>query len=99
MTTKTCGQTEAEFTKAVIKFEKEYLGRSLREARTFLNNDMIVVCLRGILTQPKENWSKAQKGKPWKKKLAANYLSPPSPCLKILFVMLSVVALSACIQM
>jgi len=48
---KTRGQAEAEFTKAIIKLEKEYLGRGPVETRTFFLNDMIVVRLRGILTQ------------------------------------------------
>ena len=50
MTTKTRGQLEAEFTNAIIKFEKEYLGRGPLEARTFLIQDMILVRLRGVLT-------------------------------------------------
>jgi uncharacterized protein YbcI len=44
------GEAEAEFTKAVIKFEKEYLGRGPLEARTFFIHDMILVRLRGILS-------------------------------------------------
>jgi uncharacterized protein YbcI len=46
----TRGEAEAEFTKAVIKFEKEYLGRGPLEARTFFIHDMILVRLRGILS-------------------------------------------------
>lgn len=47
---RTRGETEAEFTKAMIQFEKEYLGRGPSDARTFFINDMILVRLRGILT-------------------------------------------------
>lgn len=50
MTKKTQGQLEAEFTKAIIKFEKEYLGRGPLDARTFFIQDMVLVRLRGILT-------------------------------------------------
>ena len=50
MTKKTRGQLEAEFTTAIIKFEKEYLGRGPLEARSFFVQDMILVRLRGILT-------------------------------------------------
>lgn len=50
MTKKTRGQFEAEFTQAIIKFEKEYLGRGPLEARTFFIQDMILVRLRGVLT-------------------------------------------------
>ncbi len=50
MRAKTRGELEAEFTKAIIKLEKEYLGRGPLEARTFFIHDMILVRLRGILT-------------------------------------------------
>ncbi len=50
MLKKTRGQLEAEFTTAIIKFEKEYLGRGPLEARSFFVQDMILVRLRGVLT-------------------------------------------------
>ncbi|GAB4444682.1 MAG: DUF2294 domain-containing protein [Anaerolineae bacterium] len=50
MPPKTRGQLEAEFTTAIIKFEKEYLGRGPLEARTFFVQDMVLVRLRGVLT-------------------------------------------------
>ncbi|MCL4877964.1 MAG: DUF2294 family protein [Anaerolineae bacterium] len=50
MTRRTRGETEAEFTKAMIQFEKEYLGRGPSDARTFFINDMILIRLRGIMT-------------------------------------------------
>ena len=46
---KTRGELEAEFTKAIIKLEKEYLGRGPLDARTFFVDDMILVRLRGVL--------------------------------------------------
>lgn len=46
----TRGETEAAFTKAMIQFEKDYLGRGPEDVRTVFLNDMIVVRLRGILT-------------------------------------------------
>ncbi len=50
MTKKTRGELEAEFTKAMIRFEKDFLGRGPLEARTFFLQDLILVRLRGILT-------------------------------------------------
>ncbi len=50
MTRRTRGETEAEFTKAMIQFEKEYLGRGPSDARTFFINDMILIRLRGVMT-------------------------------------------------
>jgi uncharacterized protein YbcI len=51
---KTKGELEAEFTKVIIGFEKEYLGRGPLDARTFLINDMVLVRLRGVLTPAEE---------------------------------------------
>ena len=47
---KSRGEYEDEFTKAIIKFEKEQLGRGPDSARTYMLDDMILVRLRGILT-------------------------------------------------
>jgi len=49
MKSKTRGEAEAELSQAVVKFEKEYLGRGPLDARTFFVNDMILIRLRGIL--------------------------------------------------
>lgn len=50
MSKKTQGEAEAAFTRAIIKFEKDYLGRGPLDARTFFIKDMILVRLQGILT-------------------------------------------------
>jgi uncharacterized protein YbcI len=62
MKRKTRGQSEAEFTEAIIKFEKEYLGRGPQEARTFFLNDMILVRLRGILTPAEMKLAESREG-------------------------------------
>ena len=49
-TKKTRGQLEAEISEAIIKFEREYMGRGPEETRTFLVEDMVMVRLRGVLT-------------------------------------------------
>ncbi len=47
---RTRGELEAEFSRAMIKFEKEHLGRGPLEARTYFVDDLVLVRLRGILT-------------------------------------------------
>lgn len=47
---KSIGQIETELTKAIIRFEKEYLGRGPKDARTYLIADMVFIRLQGILT-------------------------------------------------
>lgn len=57
------GEREAEFTRAMIRMEKEYLGRGPEEARTLFISDMIVVRLRGILTQAEIKLAETPKGR------------------------------------
>ncbi len=47
--TKTRGQLEAEISEAVIKFEREFMGRGPEEARAYLIDEMVLVRLRGVL--------------------------------------------------
>lgn len=58
----TKGELEAAFTKQIVKFEKEYLGRGPLDARTYLINDMALVRLRGVLTQAEEKLAENKEG-------------------------------------
>jgi len=62
MKPKTRGEAEAEITEAIIKFEKEYLGRGPLEARTFFVNDMILIRLRGVLTAGDRKLAETREG-------------------------------------
>jgi uncharacterized protein YbcI len=44
------GQLEARISEALIKFEREYMGRGPEEARSYIVEDLVVVRLRGVLT-------------------------------------------------
>jgi len=44
------GQLEAEISEAIIKFEKEYMGRGPDETKSYIIDDMILVRLRNVLT-------------------------------------------------
>jgi uncharacterized protein YbcI len=48
---KTKGQLEAEICDAVIKFEKEYMGRGPLETKAYIIDDMVLVRLKNVLTQ------------------------------------------------
>jgi uncharacterized protein YbcI len=48
---KTRGELEAEICKAVIKFEKEYMGRGPLETKAYIIDDMVLVRLKNVLTQ------------------------------------------------
>lgn len=45
----TRGELEAEISEAVIKFEREFMGRGPEEAKTYLIDEMVLVRLRGVL--------------------------------------------------
>lgn len=62
MNKKTRGEMEDEFTKAMIRFEKDYFGRGPVEARTFIIQDMILVRLRGILTPAEQQLAESREG-------------------------------------
>ncbi len=57
------GEYEDAFTKAIIKFEKEELGRGPKEARSYFLGDMILIRLRGILTPAESMLAKEREGK------------------------------------
>ena len=50
MIEKTKGQIESQVSEAIIKFEKEYMGRGPRETKTYIIKDMIFIRLKGVLT-------------------------------------------------
>lgn len=43
-------ETEREISQAIIRFEKEFMGRGPLEARTYLIDDMVLVRLKNVLT-------------------------------------------------
>lgn len=42
--------TEREISRAIIRFEKEFMGRGPLDARTFIIEDMVLVRLKNVLT-------------------------------------------------
>jgi uncharacterized protein YbcI len=47
---KTRGQIEAEISAAIVRFEREYMGRGPEETRCFILDDMVLLRLKGVLT-------------------------------------------------
>jgi uncharacterized protein YbcI len=56
------GQIEAKISEAIIKFEKEYMGRGPMEAKTYIIKDIIFVRLKGVLTPAEEQLAKSAEG-------------------------------------
>jgi len=59
----TKGQLEAAISKAIIKFEIEYMGRGPEETRTYIIQDMIFIRLKGVLTSAEKQLAKDNEGK------------------------------------
>ena len=45
------GLLQSEISEAIIKFEKEYMGRGPMETKTYIVDDLVIVRLKGVLTQ------------------------------------------------
>jgi len=58
----TRGQLEAEFSRQMIQFEREHLGRGPEEARTYIFADVIFVRLAGALTRAEKHLIRDQEG-------------------------------------
>ena len=58
----TKGQTEAKISEALIKFEKEFMGRGPRETVSYIIKDVIFIRLKGVLTPAEEQLAKASEG-------------------------------------
>ena len=44
------GELEAQISRAMIRFEKEYMGRGPLETKTYVIDDMVVIRLKDVLT-------------------------------------------------
>lgn len=56
---KSKGQIEAEISEAVIKFEKEFMGRGPLETKTYILDDIVLVRLKGVLTKAEQQLSRS----------------------------------------
>jgi len=63
MEPKTRGMVEAEFTKAFIQFEREYLGRGPQDVRTIFFNDMVLVRPQGLMTPAEHKLAESDQGR------------------------------------
>ncbi len=77
----TKGQIESQISDAIIRFEKEYMGRGPKETKTYIIDDMIFVRLKGVLTPAEEQLSKTSEGADLIKKTRVNLLEGAWPIL------------------
>ena len=87
VTNKTRGETEAEISEALIKFEREYMGRGPEEARTYIIDDLVIVRLRGVLTPAEKHLVKSEAaghGRSLIKEVRMELLEKARPLLEVL---------------
>lgn len=65
----TKGKMEDEITKALVLWEREYLGRGPTEAKTDILRSMVVVTLKGVLSQAEYHLAQNKEGMALIKKL------------------------------
>lgn len=53
------GELEAKITEAIVKFEREFMGRGPTEARTYLIDDLVLVRLKGVITRAESHLANA----------------------------------------
>ncbi len=70
----TKGEMEACISEAIIKFEKEYLGRGPEETKTYIIKDMIFIRLNGVLTKAEKKLSENIEGRMLVKQTRARLL-------------------------
>ena len=56
------GQIEDEISKAIVEFEKQYMGRGPDETRTYFLDDIVVVRLQRVLTLAEKQLARADEG-------------------------------------
>ena len=84
MNTKSKGMMEAEISEALIRFEKEYMGRGPLETKTYIIDDMIIIRLKKVLTKAEEQLTKTNEGLFLIKKVRVTLLEESRPLLKTL---------------
>ena len=71
---KSRGEIEDDISRAIVQFEKEYMGRGPSEVKTHIFEDMILVRLKGVLTRAEQKLISDKNGIELIKKLRAALL-------------------------
>ena len=58
----TKGQAEAKISESVSKFEIEYMGRGPKQIRTLIIQDLIIIRLKGFLSQSEQKLAENSQG-------------------------------------
>ncbi|MBU9712905.1 DUF2294 domain-containing protein [Evansella tamaricis] len=83
---KTKGSVEAEISKILTQWEKDYLGRGSVSVKTDILRDMIIVTLHGILTPAEYALCQTKEGKATVKKTRSDLVETDVSTLKELIL-------------
>lgn len=75
---KTTGQIEAGVTEAITQFERDYLGRGPKEAKSFIVENLVIVKLQGILSPAERQLSHENGGVDLIKKMRTRLIESSS---------------------
>lgn len=78
---RTKGQVEAALTVALTQFERDFLGRGPKEARTYIIHDLVVVRLKGILSPAETHLSTEPGGVELIKQMRSRLIEGSKPAL------------------
>jgi uncharacterized protein YbcI len=78
---KTQGQIEAAVTEAITQYERDYLGRGPKEAKTFIVENLVIVKLQGILSPAEQQLSHENGGVDLIKKMRTRLIESSSEAL------------------
>ncbi len=73
---------EDEITKAIINWEREYLGRGPTEAKTDILRNMIIVTFKGVISQAEHHLSRKKDGMILLKRLRQQLIEQGRPELE-----------------
>jgi uncharacterized protein YbcI len=59
---RTKGEAETAIRNAIIKFEQEFMGRGPMDVKAFILRDLVLVRLKGVLTQAENQLAKSENG-------------------------------------
>jgi uncharacterized protein YbcI len=82
---KSKGQIEADISEALIRFEKEYMGRGPEQTRTYIIGEMVIVRLQRVLTPAEQQLAGApyeMRGRTLIKQVRTELLEKARPLLE-----------------
>ena len=68
-------EAEIAIRNAIIKFEQEFMGRGPTDVRAFIVRDIILIRLKGVLTQAERQLAKSEQGINMVKQMRQNLIS------------------------